>query len=1081
LFLFASTSPHLAEEARVETIIEAVVDDLRGAVEELEIFEPRKQFCIGVLTPPHLDGDASSSRRRRNPESIGFSARIHSDSGIVTGYVSVEFTLWYRIAPSYDDQRAFIGKSTLEKNQLKPVFRSYHVTIEDLPFTVPLSVGDGRCIGETSEANRRIEEALDRARSEILTGRDRGRIYPGSTRIELRKEDLLSPNSYSKALEGDADLPIWRGRLTVVASESSDGWRLMTSFSNATSGAKQHQAEFFDSRFDVRLGAGEFFAKEFVSEAGTERYTSRSWGRGINGVLEVDEVSRKSAKANTLPRYRQPRPSHRSFRPASDPDVLAEETALTAIAQVLKNIECFRDLWRNRLEKLADGTGRERANKDLVAFEAEIESLRLGERALKSDPRLLRAFCLMNEAASPHLETWRPFQIAFILLMMPSLVARETPASQWLDELKRVDVLWFPTGGGKSEAIFAVILTALFYDRLRGKKFGVSAWIRYPLRMLSIQQLQRLVEFVTSGDRVKSKYGIDGDPFTVGYYVGEANTPNRLTDRRQTHAITHYAKRAEKSGDSSFLRVLQKCPYIDCSDPSKIDVIVESDIKTCRIKHYCHACSREAPIYISDSEIYRYLPSVLVGTVDRLARAGQTDEFGRLYGQVDGECPQHGYSRHGICAEGGCGLTKRQHKKIAPPYDPVPALLVQDELHLLKESLGTYDAHYEGFLDSFAASIGTKQMPKRIAATATIEGAERHVRELYGLERHCRRFPVRGPLEIESAYIEPSDGVTARVFVGILPTGMTSDQVSARIARVVHEIAERQAQGDKDSKLDAQYDVTLIYANTKDSLGNIGAELKPQLERVRSLTGERSLEEVRQLIDVLRADEGRPLPERTTAIVSTSIISHGVDVSRLNVIAFSAAPGKAADYIQAASRIGREHVGLVFMVFDPTRNMDRSTFTHFIEYHERLYALVQPVPIIRFSQSAVQRTFNGVFAATLINTINAVKNSDLGYGKIAAQKLVAEDPSEAEMLAAVSEAYGIAELPDDLRKKYMDLLERACAMACSQVINNSDDWSSSQRLRPKPVASLREVQEQVAFDVTPRRHREVQQLKKARQ
>src|SRR5439155_20829899 len=148
------------------------------------------------------------------------------------------------------------------------------------------------------------------------------------------------------------------------------------------------------------------------------------------------------------------------------------------------------------------------------------------------------------------------------------------------------------------------------------------------------------------------------------------------------------------------------------------------------------------PLFLSDSEIYRYAPTVLVGTVDRLARAGQTDLFSHILGQIDAVCPQHGYASFGRCVEEACTVKPRTFTPVADVHDPTPALLLQDELHLLKESLGTYEAHFEGFLDAAAAPLGTCLPSKRLAATATIEGYEKHVRRVYG--RDGRRFPEKG-------------------------------------------------------------------------------------------------------------------------------------------------------------------------------------------------------------------------------------------------------------------------------------------------------------------------------------------------
>ncbi len=1079
-----TSTPYLAEVARVNSIVTHVIDDLRGTIDEVEDVEPRKTFCIGVLSAPRLDeGNGSTRQRRYNFESLGFSARVAAAGSRISGTASASVTVWYRVLPSFDEQRAFAGNVKNDGTyQLQARYARHIVPLGDLPFSVDLDGSGAKIIGNTQAANDRITHAFAEARKGIAKGPNAHRLYPGSARFTLKGTDLATAQTFAAAVSGSLDLPDWRAALDVSVVQTADGPRLTLTLANRTPNAKQHQAELFDAGLSVELEDGCFEEREFHADRNESRYATRSWGKGIGCVLEVDD-DRKHATACTVPLYQQKRSQHRELVTATSPDALSGPDVEKSIGALIDHLVAYRSAWQQLAEQLPPGEKRETAFADLVAFDEEIAMVRRGLEALRTDPRLKRAFQLMNRAAAltgtegQPFVAWRPFQIAFIVGMMPSLLARERPESPWLDDLHRVDVLWFPTGGGKSEATFGVILAALFYDRLRGKEYGVTAWMRYPLRMLSIQQLQRLVEFIVAGEMVRNTEKLVGDPFTLGYYVGEQNTPNILTSKRNVHPITRYKQRAQRDG-TSFMRVLQACPYRDCSDRTKIDVEIDDAIDVVRIIHKCKACGRVAPIYISDSEIYRYIPSVLVGTVDRLARAGQAHEFVHLYGQVDSRCPQHGYARHKTCVESGCSLGKRVYTSVSPCYDPVPALLIQDELHLLKESLGTYDSHYEGFLDSFARAVGKGLVPKRIAATATIEGFDRHVRELYGYGREARRFPARGPGENESAYVSPyDDDRLSRVYVGVFPNGLTSDQVAARIAEKVHRLAVDHEKADNDGGIGACYDVSLLYANTKDSLGNMGAELKPKLPKLLSLSGERSLDEVREAIDILSADAGRPLAERSPAVISTNIISHGFDMARLNVMAFSAFPGKAADYIQSSSRVGRTHVGLVFLVCDPTREVDRSTFAHFHEYHERFYALVQPVPIIRYSQSAVQRTFTGIFAASLIATLNSVKNGDLGEGRKAAASLVAGIPTEDEIGEAVEAAYDIDRLDPELREKYRDLIRRLTHVAHSQVINNGDDWGTSQRLRPKPMASLREVQEAIGFDVTPRRHREVQQLR----
>jgi hypothetical protein len=523
--------------------------------------------------------------------------------------------------------------------------------------------------------------------------------------------------------------------------------------------------------------------------------------------------------------------------------------------------------------------------------------------------------------------------------------------------------------------------------------------------------------------------------------------------------------------------VLQKCPK--CRSLN-IDVDIREDIQTVRIFHRCADCGEQAPISISDAEIYRYLPTVLVGTVDRLARAGETSHFAHIFGQVDSRCPEHQYASFRQCVESGCKRTKTKFDPAEAIKDPTPALLLQDELHLLKESLGTYDSHYEGYLDEQARAVGTGLPPKRLAATATIEGYEHHIKHLYG--RSARRFPSKGIGLDDTPYAcRDEKNPDARVYCGILPFGPTTDQVCVRIAEVVHAAAEAAWALDPTDPSNGFYDLSLLYGNLKDGVANMAASLHDLygMNFAKNLSGEHSLDQVREVIDIVEGDASRPYAERLNCVVATSIISHGVDLERFNVMGISGFPGRAADYIQASSRVGRKHIGVVFTVYNPTYNIDRSAYVHFMEYHDRLYQLVQPVPVNKFSEAAIARTFNGIYAATLLNMVSRDKKRNFTNGNQALTAFADGEVTDDEMRDRILRAYGVDAaifgLDAELRRKYHDLIEKRTIQA-RQDLEMGEEWATYRRLKPVPVSSLRNVQEQIGFRIDQRRIRTVEAI-----
>ena len=97
-----------------------------------------------------------------------------------------------------------------------------------------------------------------------------------------------------------------------------------------------------------------------------------------------------------------------------------------------------------------------------------------------------------------------------------------------------MDIIYFPTGGGKTEAYLGVIVFQLFLDRLRGKTAGVSVWTRFPLRLLTLQQTQRAADVVGAAELIRKRHndlrlsGQNVDGFAIGYLAGQEATPNEL-------------------------------------------------------------------------------------------------------------------------------------------------------------------------------------------------------------------------------------------------------------------------------------------------------------------------------------------------------------------------------------------------------------------------------------------------------------------------------------------------------------------------------------------------------------------------
>jgi hypothetical protein len=645
------------------------------------------------------------------------------------------------------------------------------------------------------------------------------------------------------------------------------------------------------------------------------------------------------------------------------------------------------------------------AAKDLEQFSDELRRFRLGRSAMRDDSRLEQAFKLANEVfakanAGASFDTWRLFQIVYIISHLPALAARERTDGEMRRELDHVDVLWFPAGGGKTEAYLGLIIAALFYDRLRGKHAGVTSWLRFPLRMLSVQQLFRLLRVLVVAEDLRIERGIGSrhdDPFALGYLVGSGGTPNALKWPRGWwkgwEAESRLAAKGTFSEDHEEHRLVTRCPYC-----RRDEVVLTLDTDTARLAHQCAACGRELPLYMTDEEVYRYLPSVLISTVDKLTGYTWFPEFTAFSRGPRFRCPKHGYfsvPTQGTCTVGSdlCQPPKQGHPQARPVKDPVPALTVQDEMHLLKEELGAFGGHYEGLIAELQRG-GPSGMPTKVlAASATIEQYEDQLRQVYG--RIPRAFPSAG-YERECSFYTRTIPDVRRTFVGILPHYRRKADVAAIVqAELLRAVAELQ---DADKPLDHlgidpswwepraasddaldllfNYEVSLGYVNSKahgakldEELGLLSDQLEAEdrgpVERA-VLTGQVPIPDLADAIGRIQGEK-RSLERarRLRALVGTSVVSHGVDLDRLNVLVLAGMPTTAADYVQVTARSGRTHAGLVVAVYDSFNRRERSLFSNFPSYHRFLDLMVTPVPVNKYAFFVADRTVPGITLALL--------------------------------------------------------------------------------------------------------------------
>lgn len=1089
------------EMERIASVKEVIDSALSGAGQKQCLDQdPSRRYSIGILSPLVADEKGNLTSNKRKPNTLGFETTLNRDDEL-HAEVTVRLAVYWRALPTWEEQlettNIVAGSKSTDLTETTSLRQKYiREDIEIGPVRLELDLNNDSF--DLSHLTNALNDRLGQISSEVSNNPECWPVVAeGKKEIQIPLTVLSDKETYDKYVASNfskKETPLWRGdsSLKIWSLHNKDS-RVSFLISNALLDTEsKHPGALYSCSLTLTLLNAEFSSQPFAASFSDYRYKTTAWGKGINSVLSVSQ-DRKTATTETIPEYKQPRTvTRQEMDNACNFKSLSSDQWESNLREVSNWLDGYAEQWKKDNEKWESHESHHNRVADLTEFELEVARYKEGIEALRRDSNLSLAFRLANEAFSMGKHPrWRLFQLVFVVTQMTSLLAREINEPRLREALERVDVLWFPTGGGKTEAYFGVITTALFYDRMRGKSRGTTAWLRYPLRMLSIQQLQRLMDIVVSAETVRQSSTVTslqaGDSFSLGYYVGESNTPNALTfpSRRPdevNQSIRDWKHRVEsaESPTEAPLLVLQRCSYCG-SDKLRVNV----DIEEVRIKHNCESCGKNLPIYISDSEIYRYAPSIVVGTVDRLARAGQTSLFSHVFGLFTQKCPDHGYLSGGECIEKGvCKRKSREYIDLQPLNDPTPSLLLQDELHLLKESLGTYDSHYETFIDCLSSEIGNQLPPKRLAATATIEGFQAHIGELY--QRSAVRFPVKGMQEFESAYVAESiEDPISRIYLGIMPTGASVEEVVVSILETLKHYSDRiNNNDDSDKNLAENYDLSLAYVNQKNTAGDIGTNWQEPHE-IQVLTGDKGLAEVRGSIARIESDPHRTFEERLKVLIATSIISHGVDLERLNLMTFAGFPSSAADYIQASSRVGRSHLGIVFTVFRPENNRERNIYQRFYEYHERLYQLVQPVPINRMSQPAINRTLSGIMSASILNIIGpeyyrkyqkTLDKAD-NFVKAFSDGSITDD----EIIDVVKQSLGLdkSNLAGSSYDMIEELIERLVKEQRLQIQRN-EEYGTHRRMRPHPVSSLREAGIQLSIGMMPQSARTVGLLMKGR-
>ncbi|MDI1336126.1 MAG: hypothetical protein PSU94_08095 [Lacunisphaera sp.] len=1061
---------------------------------------------------------------RRPPSSLGLAVALQPEGGAIVLTVTARCSVYSRQFPDFTAQRLEMGNRAPDQPvagerqhvSLVEKFRRHRLELPPVTFTLQpeaTQILDDRGTVQPTFDQLAAQLRADPATLRAFTG---NRIVPVTA---LRDE--AGYQQFLQTLRGPSEVAHLRASLRLRARPTETGLRVEVHLCNDSvrdlvRPSNDKYSSLYDAEVKVTLQQGTLGPVELLPVPEDYQYDRNVYALGRNAGAAI-APDRRSVRTSALARYEQPRLTTQE-RVVARYAELADDPLRVLMSIHAAMVDYARD-WADRVvggNALELGPAELAAcGDDLRAFEGEIAGLCAGIAALQVDPRLMVAFRAMNRAFAPprgRFPSWRMFQIVFIVTQLPALAVRENITRgewppgmphEWSDILERADVLWFPTGGGKTEAYLGLVGCAALYDRLRGKLQGVTAWLRFPLRMLSVQQLQRAIRMVWQMDQqrreLEREHGSLGEPFSLGYFVGSANTPNSFKDQWSFDRLETDDRQRDR------LLLVPDCPACGAEDTVEIRL----DRANQRVRHVCRDCQVELPVYISDDEIFRFLPTLLVGTVDKIAAIGWQAKIASLWLGPSFRCAhaEHGFVHGDWCVQ-GCNSnpnTKGPKARRVPvtAHDPAPSLHIQDELHLLQEELGAFAGHYETMVRANEAAASGRPA-KVIAATATIAGYEHQARQIYGV-RKVRRFPNRGYALSQTFYsiLEQQPGVmptapkVARIFTAFRPPFLRPADAAARCAEILHEaINELQrdplaaiatvgladaANADEVRTLLAYYSRTLTYVGKKDSGIRIcqrleqnsakeGSGLRPGGARelnVNYLSAHSTLKEIAATIK--RAESTTPwaAPNHLDATVATHVISHGVDVEYYNLMFLERIPEQISDYIQVASRSGRQHVGLILAVLPRYSLRASSIYDRFAEFHRHLDRMVLPVPVNRFAKAAAARSFPGMLLGALYGRHFAaltgtraqqlrlvVRGMSAGLGALTRDSL----------RAALRASYALDERIYDpsLEAQMGDGVERLWQGFLLEVRHPQHD-DLTKVFDPKPMSSLRDVDVTIPF------------------
>lgn len=1111
-------------ELLAQEIAKRFIDEISGTGEKrISYKNPNDMVFVGKLSPQSAS-DSYSSNVLIKQISMDFRISRSELSSAKLRIIPQGF-FYYRVLPSIDEQREYYVKefktafgqeidcndfenisTAYVEGKLTPEMVAYKIGL--LPIYEKVSIDDGTSlclslleiydkefdcgsISKNSEfykaINCRVEALCEKVRSikDCLPCQFRDKVVLGDLLSESdwanyvkkqrkREEFEMYPRfdySVSVELKGDGDA------INVTIALSNE-----TQFGDETGGYGQVAAKndayrintLFNSGLNVVCENATLLPIELDYFADDYKYDKDVYALGNNCNVEYFPENNMLQTVH-VPVYIQKRLKTNKDLEVKFKDLVDDPNK--TLQGIYKNMLLELEKWKKDFDSREGLTqiGRKQFEGEINAFELEIKRFKTGMDLIANYNMIRDSFKFMNMSFSNSAkgyDSWRLFQIVFIVSLILDIVAHEPDLLLDDDTISKaktdkVDILYFPTGGGKTEAFLGILVFNLFFDRIRGKEYGNTAMLKYPLRLLSVQQVQRVANILAVAEKIRVQKKLGGDQFSLGYFVGDNNTPNQIKDELKKTLEELSAEEIDEK-----YRLLDVCPFCNSA---KVHVVYDAERNS--LVHVCKDpnCSSNGvlPLYMVDEDIYRYIPSVIISTVDKMTAVGMNLRFHNLLCGANYKCPRHGFTARYKCLAEGCKCTTSDFMTVHMK-DPAPTLLIQDELHLIKESLGAYDSHYETFIEYFIRELsGSKRGVKVIGATATISAYSEQARHLYW--KNAIRFPSESPYLDHNFYSKVDNNDICRIILGYAPFGKAivnsvaySLQYLKKVVFTMYKNLDQVIaipgmvfEGNADEiraaarRLLEEYWIILEYNNVKQESNRVIQALDDPINTelimagidplvAKKMTGDDTFQEVRATLSAIEHAKSAIDDLDFNMIAATSMISHGVDADRFNLMLFYGMPGNTAEYIQAYSRVGRKHTGIVIDIMRPSREKDQSYLKNFIKFHEYKDILVDSVSINRWATKAVENTLPGVISGLILNYyVYQLQNipglSDVSkYGQLKAA-ITANRITAEELKQHAYAVYKCSDSDSSIGKLYRLKIDEMIDDMVDKLINSSFD------------------------------------------